>query len=171
MTLAVCSGPALEMPHRRRAGRAEAFADAEHEAAGDEAGEAEPCGIAMEGRGSEHQQTAEGAGAHAPEDGDLCTPAIGDAAGPGTADKRRNVLDADDEASERGVVAHPHVDVFGQDGERKPDGEINDETERREADDLPGTRVRRHGGRGGFAAHHCCHDFREGKNECCSPQV
>jgi len=103
----------------------------------------------MEGCCAKEQNATQGAGAHAPEDGDLCALAIGDAAGPGTAEKGGDVLNADDQTGERSVVTHPHVDVFWQDCEWEADGEIDDETKRGKANDLPGTAVGGHGGHGG----------------------
>ena len=150
MTLAVCSGPALEIPQRVAPVDPRLFADSEDKAAGDEAGEAEPGGIAMQRGRREKKHSAERAGAHAQRT-EIFAPLRSEMRpAQGRQEKGSDVLDADDQAGEGGVITHSHVDIFGQDGQREADGEIDDEGERGKTDDLPGAAVGRHGGRGDY---------------------
>ena len=91
----------------------------------------------MHRRGGEQEQAAERTCTHPPEHGDFRAPAVGDATSPWTAEKRGDVLNADDQSSERGVVAEAEMNVPGQNRERQADREIDHETESGEADDVP----------------------------------
>ena len=115
-------------------GGTEAFAHSQGQAAQNERGKGEP-GLEVEGHGGEKKQSAEGAGGHAPEDGDFGAGAVGDAAGPGPAEESGDVLDADDQACQSGVQAHAQVHKGGQDSERQADGEIADKGEVDETED------------------------------------
>ena len=115
-------------------GGTEAFAHSQGQAAQNERGKGEP-GLEVEGHGGEKKQSAEGAGGHAPEDGDFGAGAVGDAAGPGPAEEGGDVLDADDQACQSGVQAHAQVHKGGQDSERQADGEITDKGEVYETED------------------------------------
>ena len=129
-TLARAKRNALEYPQtpQRCAGGAQAFAHAQGKAAQNERGEGER-GAEVESDGGKQQKSAERASSHAPEDGDFGAGAVGDAAGPGAAQERGDVLNADDQACQRGVHAHAQMHKGGQHGQRQSDGEIADERE------------------------------------------
>ena len=85
----------------------------------------------------EQEQAAERTCTHPPEHGDFRALSVGDATSPWTAEKRGDVLNADDESGERGVVPEAQVNVLGQNCERQSYREIDHETESGEADDVP----------------------------------
>jgi hypothetical protein len=79
---------------------------------------------------------------------------VRDPARPGATEEGSDVLNADDRSGQRRVIAHAKVDVFGENGQREADREIDHETESREADDISRARVPRHEGRVDFSANH-----------------
>ena len=117
---------------------AETFSDAEHETAKNKNNEAKPVGAVQDG-GTYEQSSAGGAGSHTPEDRNFSTGAVRDSTGPGTASERGDVLDADDQPGQHRAVSHAEMDIRRQNGERQADGEIADESEIYEAENVPGS--------------------------------
>src|SRR5580698_123513 len=120
----------------RRSGRAEALADAEREAAGNEGHESKRR-VEAQRHSGQQEETAERGSCHAPENGYASSRVVRDAAGPGTAEKCGDVLDADDQAGEGGVETQLQMDKGGQDGQRQADREIADEGEVNVAENGP----------------------------------
>src|SRR5579862_2947347 len=82
---------------------------------------------------------------------------VREASCPGPAEEGGDVLNADDEAGERGAVSQAEMDVGRENGERQTDGEIDDKREI----DVSGDRLPAAAGCRGIcgAQFRCCQSF------------
>src|ERR1019366_942852 len=108
------------------------------------------------------QQSAAGrARPHAPQHRNLGPRRIRNTPRPRPAQKRSDVLNADDQARNRGAKPHPQVHIRRQNCQRQPYGEVHHKREVGEADNLPRPALRRKGSRSGAVCSGKLHAWEE----------
>jgi hypothetical protein len=90
----------------------------------------------VEGDRDQKEKTARGTSAHAPQHRYSGALAIGNPACPGPAEESGNVLNADDQARQHRAESHAQMNIGGKNGQGKADGEIADQREIGERQDL-----------------------------------
>jgi hypothetical protein len=122
-----------------RARAHQALGTAKHQAADQQAAQADPGQVGEEGAGK-HEHPAQAAAEQAVHHGFLAAQVIDDAAGGRAAEQGGEVLHADHQAGDHGTEAEVVVHIARQYGQRDADVQVADEGEEDDGYDLQGDR-------------------------------